>query len=217
MHKNILIFGTSTTYGAWDSEGGWVARFRKFIDDQVISSNFEKSNFVYNLGVSGDKTKDVLVRFESEAKARLGHNRKREIILIFHVVINDTIYNEGLGKVEVSPQEFKNNLKLLLSKSKKYSNKIIVVGSMPVDKRVDPMPWAPGRSYRNTYVAQYNEILENVSKTENVHFIEVYKKFINSDYSSLLADGVHMNDKGHKKLYEIVRNYLIKNKIIDSD
>lgn len=217
MHKNILIFGTSTTYGAWDSDGGWVARFRKFIDGQIISSNFEKSDFVYNLGVSGDKTEDVLVRFESETKARLGHNRKKEIILIFHVVINDTIYNESLGKVEVSPQEFESNLKLLLNKAKKYSEKIIVVGSMPVDKRVDPMPWSPGRSYRNIYVAQYNEILENVSKTENVHFIEVYKKFINSDYSSLLVDGVHMNDEGHKKLYETVRDHLIKNKIIDFD
>lgn len=217
MHKNILIFGTSTTYGAWDSEGGWVTRFRKFIDGQVISSNFEKSDFVYNLGVSGDKTKDVLARFESEAKARLGHNRKKEIILIFHVVINDTIYNESLRKVEVSPQDFENNLKLLLNKAKRYSNKIIVVGSMPVDKRADPMPWAPGRSYKNEYVARYNEILEDVSKTENVHFIEIYKKFIDSDYSSLLADGVHMNDKGHEKLYEIVRDYLTKNKIIGFD
>ncbi len=217
MDKVFLIFGTSTTYGAWDSQGGWAARFRYFIDQRVIDSNYKRSDFVYNLGVSGDKTQDVLVRFESETKARLGHNRKKEIVIIFHVVVNDTIYNESLGKVEVSPQEFESNLKLLLNKAKKYSEQIIVVGSMPVDKRVDPMPWAPGRSYKNEYVAQYNEILENVSKTENVHFIEIYKKFIDSDYSNLLADGVHMNDEGHKKLYETVRDYLIKNKIIDSD
>ena len=217
MDKVFLIFGTSTTYGCWDSEGGWVQRFRYFIDQRVIDSNYKKSDLVYNLGVSGDKTQDVLVRFESETKARLGHNRKKEIVIIFHVVINDTIYNESLGKVEVSPQEFKNNLKLLLDKAKKYSEQIIVVGSMPVDKRADPMPWASGRSYKNEYVAQYNEISGDVSKTENVHFIEIYKKFINSDYSSLLADGVHMNDKGHEKLYEIVRDYLIKNKIINFD
>ncbi len=214
MDKHILIFGTSTTYGAWDSEGGWVARLRKFIDRNLISSGLKTEILVYNQGISGAKTEDILKTFELETEARLGHNRDNEIIIILHVGINDTIYNKSLGKVEVSPKDFENNLKLLINKAKKYSNKIIVVGSMPVDKIVDPMPWAPGRSYRNTYVAQYNEILKNVSKAENVHFIEVYKKFIDSDYSSLLADGVHMNDKGHEKLYELVRDYLLKEKII---
>jgi len=26
---NILVFGDSITYGAWDEEGGWVQRLRK--------------------------------------------------------------------------------------------------------------------------------------------------------------------------------------------
>ena len=214
MDKNILVFGTSTTYGAWDLEGGWVARLRKFLDERIISSDFKKTYFVYNLGVSGDKTENVLKRFDEETKARLGHSRKKEIIIIFHVVVNDTIYNEALGGLEVAPDEFRKNLELLLVNAKKYSEKIIVVGSMPVDKRVDPMPWSPGRSYKNEYVGRYNKILMEVSKKERVHFIEVFKKFIDTDYSKLLADGVHMNDEGHKKLYELVGDYLLKEKII---
>lgn len=35
----ILFFGPSTTYGAWDSEGGYVQRLRKYLDKKVIDSN----------------------------------------------------------------------------------------------------------------------------------------------------------------------------------
>lgn len=214
MYRNFLVFGTSTTYGCWDSEGGWVTRLRNFVDQQIIESNFEKSNFVYNLGISCDKTSNILGRFDNESRARMGHNRKREIIIIFHTLINDTICNTDSGELEVTEAEFKKNLKELFSKAKKISDTIIAIGSVPVDKRVDPMPWAPGRSYRNEYVKRYNELLEQTAREEKVHFIEVFKKLINTDYSSLLADGVHMNDDGHKKLYEMVKNFLVKEKLI---
>lgn len=212
MDKNILVFGASTTYGAWDSEGGWVARLRKFLDEKTISSNYRREALVYNLGVSGDKTEDALKRFDAETKARLGHDN--EIIVIFHTGINDTIFNQKLNSTEVTPEQFEKNLRNLIKKAKKYSKKIIAVGSMPVDKRVDPMPWAPGRSYKNEFVGRFDEVMASVSKKEKVHFIEVFKRFIDEDYSSLLADGVHMNDKGHKKLYELVRDYLLKERII---
>ncbi|MDP3998378.1 MAG: hypothetical protein Q8P89_02085 [bacterium] len=72
---HILAFGTSTTYGAWDIEGGWVQRLRRFLDEKIITANYEHDYFVYNLGVSGDKSADILERFETETKARLGrHN-----------------------------------------------------------------------------------------------------------------------------------------------
>lgn len=28
----ILVFGDSIAYGKWDSDGGWVARLRKYVD-----------------------------------------------------------------------------------------------------------------------------------------------------------------------------------------
>ncbi len=212
MDKLILVFGTSTTYGAWDSEGGWVARLRKFLDEKAISSKYKKFDLIYNLGVDGDNSKDVLKRFEDETKARF--EQSNEIVVVFHVGINDIIFNEKLNSTEISPEQFGKNLKLLIDKAKKYSKKIIVVGSMPVDKRVDPMPWSPGRSYKNEFVSEFDKVMAEVSKNEDVHFIEVFKRFIDGDYSSLLADGVHMNDKGHKKLYGLVRDYLLKEKII---
>lgn len=210
MDKAILIFGTSTTYGSWDSEGGWATRLRKFLDQKTIESNSKTYCLVYNMGVSGDKSIDVLKRFEEETKSRLGNNN--EIIIIFHVGINDAIFNDKLNATEVIPEVFKKNLKLLISKARKYSKKIVLVGSMPVDKRVDP--FKPGRSYKNEYILEYENLIRDISEAKEVHFIEVFQKFINTDYSNLLADGVHMNDEGHKKLYELVRDFMLKEKII---
>lgn len=210
---NILVFGTSTTYGAWDSEGGWVQRLRRFIDQKIIESNYEIDYLIYNLGVSGNKTTNILERFETETKARLDKYGGENIIL-FHVGINDCIYNERLNAPEISPEDFEKNLVSLIKLSKKYSSKIVIIGSMPVDKRVDPMPWAPGRSYRNEFVSLYNEIMEKVGKEEDVEFLEIYKEFIKKDFSSLLSDGVHMNDEGHKLLYEKIKDFLLQKNII---
>lgn len=212
MNKHILVFGTSTTYGAWDSEGGWVQRLRRHIDKE-INSDDENFILVYNLGVSGDKSADILKRFRGETEARKGHVEV-ELIFLFHVGINDSIYNQQLGETEVSLEKFKENLTKLIEMAKKYADKIVVIGSMSVDSRVDPIPWSPGRSYQNEHVEKFNEVMAEVAEKENVGFIEIYKEFIEDNYSKFLADGVHMNNKGHEEFYEIVKDYLVENEII---
>lgn len=205
--KHILVFGTSITYGAWDSEGGWVARLRKYIDKEINRGSEEDTVMVYNLGISGDKSADILKRFKGEVEARKGRHNE-ETAIIFDLGINDSIFNQQFGKTEVSVEKFKENLTKLVDMAKKYTKEIVVIGSMPVDSRVDPMPWAPGRSYQNEHVKRFNLTMKEVAIKEDVDFIEVFNEFIDSDYSKLLADGVHLNDEGHKKFYEVIRDML---------
>ncbi|MFI5265146.1 MAG: SGNH/GDSL hydrolase family protein [Candidatus Levyibacteriota bacterium] len=211
--SNILVFGTSTTYGSWDSEGGWVQRLRKYIDKKIIESDYKIDYLIYNLGISGDKSTSILKRFKEETEARLDKYGGENIIL-FHLGVNDSIYNNKQGGLEILPENFRKNFNQLITLAKNYSSKIVIVGSMPVDARVDPMPWSNERSYKNKYVSQFNEIMEEIAKQTNVFFIEIFKKFIEKDYSKLLADGVHMNDLGHKLFFEDVLTYLIDKKII---
>jgi len=35
------------------------------------------------------------------------------------------------------------------------------------------------------------------------------------DYKGLLEDGLHPNSTGHKKIYEIVKGFLVENRIIE--
>jgi len=58
----LLVFGTSTEYGAWDfKKQGWVNRLRIFLDKDVVPG--KKFNLVYNMGVSGYTSKDGMEYF----------------------------------------------------------------------------------------------------------------------------------------------------------
>ncbi|MCX6743407.1 MAG: GDSL-type esterase/lipase family protein, partial [Candidatus Parcubacteria bacterium] len=85
MHR-ILIFGDSITYGAWDKEGGWVARLRKFVDEKIFADpNYY--NIILNLGISGNNSTDILRRFEFELQQRI--KEEGEIVIIFAFGTND--------------------------------------------------------------------------------------------------------------------------------
>lgn len=211
---NILVFGASTTYGAWDPEGGWVQRLRKFIDKKIINSNLELYFMVYNLGISGDDTEGILERFEDETKRRISEDE--ETIIIFSAAINDSLFDNKSKKLNCPPDQYQKNIEKLIQLAEKYTDKIVFVGTLPVDEtKVDPIPWLLTHSYKNEYIMEYNEITQSTCRLNNVGFIEIYSKNINKNYQKLLADGVHGNAKGYKIIYEEVKNYLLNNHIID--
>jgi lysophospholipase L1-like esterase len=210
MRKRILVFGDSITYGDCDKEGGWVIRLRKFLDERQLD-NYE----TYNLGIPKDEiTKSLLKRFVNETKIRISNNIKRNII-IFAIGINDTEYNNSKKNTRYNLKRFKNNIQKLMKLSRKFSKSVLFVGLTPVDEsRVDPIPWFKPYSYKNEYISKYNEIIKSVCNENNVKFIEVFEVFMKLNYKNLLEDGAHPNSEGHKIIFEVVKDYLSKNKII---
>jgi lysophospholipase L1-like esterase len=207
---NILVFGASITWGAWDREGGWVNRLRKFIDEKNIEDS-DYYTMVFNLGISGDTTEDVLRRFENEVKEREG---AEETIIMFSVGVNDSQFVHDKKDLRVRLEQFEENIKKLIQLSKKHTSKIIFVGFSPIDQaKVDPIPWAKKRSYRKDLVEQFDNKVKEICKEKNIYFIEVYDK-VKGGYEKLLVDGVHPNSEGHEKIFQIVKEFLIKNKII---
>ncbi|MDD2822618.1 MAG: hypothetical protein PHQ59_00920 [Candidatus Daviesbacteria bacterium] len=57
---NILVFGDSVAYGAWDPKGGWVRRLREVIEEPIYKTAIYTKHYkltgdaslVYNLGVT---------------------------------------------------------------------------------------------------------------------------------------------------------------------
>ncbi len=204
---SILVFGDSITWGTADFEhGGWVTRL--FIE---LGRDFEID--VYNLGVSGDKTPDLLERFESETKARVEEGE--EVILIFAIGINDSYFIHSKNTLMTPLEEFKVNIQELIDRAQKISSKIIFVGLTPVDEpKTTPIPWNTDKSYTNENIKKYNEIIKSICQEKSIYFIEIFEKWINQDYKNLLEDGLHPNSAGHKKIFETVKDFLIQNKII---
>lgn len=208
----ILVFGDSIIYGAWDKEGGWAQRLRKFLDEKTLT----EENFycvIYNLGISGDTTDDLLGRFEFETKQRI--KEKKDTIIIFSIGGNDATFIDGEKQCQVSKEKFRENVKKLEKLAEKYASKILFIGLFPADEsKTIPILWAPGKSYKNEYIIQYDKIIKSVCRENNVPFIDIYEKFMNADYKNLLEDGQHPNSAGHRKIFEIVKGFLIVNKII---
>ena len=204
----ILVFGDSITYGAWDLEGGWVQRLRKYLDKINLTTN--SYYLIYNLGVSGDTTDDVLYRFKFESEQRLC--KEEETIIIFAIGTNDCGYLKSKKSLKISKNKFKVNIKSLINCAKAISDKIIFLGLTPVDEtKTNLLAWNKDVYCKNNYIKAYDQILKEMCKPP-LHFIEVYNNL--GDYRGLLEDGDHPNSKGHDEIFKIVKDYLVKNKLL---
>lgn len=209
----IIVFGDSVTYGAWDKEGGWVARLRKSLD-KITMTDPDFYCIVYNCGVSGDTTQDLLERFNFETKQRV-KKLEDDIVFIFEIGTNDALFYRNKKINAVKLEKFKKNIKKLISQAKEFSSKIVFLGLKPVDeKRSIIIPWRPEISYQNKYLQQYNQIMKEVCEKNKVYFIDIFEAMFESP-KNLLEDGIHPNAQGHKFIYTTVKQFLIKNKIIE--
>jgi len=210
----IFCFGDSITQGFWDTEGGWVQRLWSELDEAKVSSESERYE-MYNLGVSGDTTEDILHRFEFELKARLDEDDKQ--IVLFAVGVNDSQYLIQEKQLRFSVADYQKNLEALVDKAKKLNAHVVIVGLAPIDQmKVDPMPWADDRSYRTEYIEQFNEVAKKVAENTNCLFIDLYGPLQEQRFAQYLPDGVHPNDEGHQKMYELIKGGLRQSGLVAS-
>ena len=209
----MLFFGDSITYGAWDLEGGWVQRLRKLLDEKQIKNTEEYYYMVYNLGIDGGDSTKLLEHFEDETRRRLWPGE--ETIIIFSTGANDALIEIDKGKNRTSINIFKKNIEKLIEKADKFTKKVIFVGTVPHEEsKTNPVSWDENISYKNKDLKKYNETIKDVCSKKKVSFIDVFNKLNNKDFIKTLDDGVHPNSEGHKIMFEIIKDYLIKNKIL---
>jgi lysophospholipase L1-like esterase len=203
----FFVFGDSITYGAWDKVGGWVQRLRAFIEEK-----YPEEHLIYNLGISGDTSDLLLERLEFETKKRI---EGKITIFIFQLGLNDSAFLSTKKDFWVSQEKFRCNLREIIKISKKISKKIFFLGITPVDEaKTQPVVWDKRVTYKNENIKKYDEIIKEVCNTERVAFIEIFDKFYKIGYKRLLQDGLHPNSEGHEKIFEIVKDFLIKNSLI---
>jgi len=210
---HVCIFGCSIAHGCWDYKyGGWVARLKKFLEQKRVSD--KERYLVYNLSISGNTAEDVLKRFEIECKSV---GKEDFDFIIFSVGTNDSLFIFDENHLTTSPEKFKEDIQKLIKLARKFTKKIIFIGLLPVDEtKTTPLPWKANRYYKNEYILKNNEILKEVCKENNVYFIEMFEDWKKLNYKDLLDyyDGLHPNSKGHEKIFETVKDFLIENKII---
>ncbi|MFB6145015.1 MAG: SGNH/GDSL hydrolase family protein [Candidatus Nanohaloarchaea archaeon] len=207
--KNVLVFGDSIAMGEKDPEGGWTERFRKELD-------IDEDYFIYNLGVSGDTTRDTLRRFEDELESRRVVDESSETVLIFQVGINDSLVllvNDRENQVNI--QETQQNMEKIILRALDLADEVLILGLTPVvEGDVDPLPWNSRKAYRYKEIRRYEDAIYELCVRYDVHFIEIYDNFIDRDYAELLEDGLHPNAEGHELLKDIVKDYMEEERMI---
>lgn len=206
MSANILIFGDSIVWGAWDDKGGWAQRLKSFLLNLVASSNFSNDFNVYNLGIPGDTSREVFKRIKDESKARI--NPDYPTIIIVAVGINDSQLDLSKHLNKILPDEYEENIQAIVDEIKKINAKPVILSITPVDKRVGEMNWKKGYGYTDEQVEKFNQIVKDIASKNNIELIDIYSEFKSSN-DELLLDGLHPNSKGHELIFEKVKDSLI--------
>jgi lysophospholipase L1-like esterase len=188
---NICIFGDSISWGAYDPQnGGWANRLRNYFEEQ------KKDIDIYNLGISGDVTTNLLNRIKIEAKSR------KVDVIVFAIGANDAQFIYSTKNNLISADDFRTNLEKLYEIARKFTSKIIFIGLASVDEsKIKPVPWNTDITYTNERIKLFDRIIEDFCFKNNLKFVPINDLLNNDD----LADGVHPNTQGHIKMFERIK------------
>jgi lysophospholipase L1-like esterase len=195
-YDRIFCFGDSITLGCNDSTGlGWPGRLCK-----DLKCN-DRSVAAYNLGVNGDTSVDIYVRWQAEAAAR---SRNAPGLMLFAFGFNDAAKADG-GDLQVDLQTSVATARGLLNKARKHSE-ILWIGPTPLDESVNPMRtefacW----DMRNADIARYDEAYTKLAQSLGIDYLPLFPEFIDSPryQAALLAgDKVHPGDDGYAMIAE---------------
>lgn len=198
---SIIALGDSITFGKGAGPGkGWADRLRAFFEPR------DPNNALYNLGIPGNSSTDLLERAgkELEARVRYVYPEDRFVILIA-IGTNDS---RGMGipeNIQTKPEKYRENIERVVDLAKDHTKHVVLIGLPPVDESLMPFE---DTYFNNLNIEKFNGILEAVAKNKGVQYCKIYEEFFRKDHRKLLADGLHPNNEGHELIYERIRDFL---------
>ncbi len=173
----VVVIGDSIVHGGIDKEfGGWVARLK------IKSDNAKRGDHVFNLGLGGNSSRDMLARAEAEIRARQGHVKN----VIFSTGTNDMNLKMPLA-------EYKSNLEQLGRIASGFGKKVYFMGLFLRTDR---------DSAKET--AEYDAAIRAVCKDGGYTYIPTDDVICKED----LMDGCHPNARGHAKLCDRAAEFM---------
>ena len=204
--KGILCFGDSITFGRGEIPNkSWCGRLKDYFE---VKGNH---NGVYNLGVPGHTSTDLLKRFDSEAEGRIRIKRPSDQYLILIAIgTNDCKFD---GKPEnntprTTDDQFRKNIKELIIKAKSYQTKLAFIGLPPVDES-RTLPYEE-TWFKSERVKLFNDIIKELCEENNILFFDIFDIMIKENYPKLLDDGLHPNAAGYDFMFKKIKEFLEK-------
>jgi len=179
----LCVFGDSIVVGSDDREaGGWVARLR-------LDLNARGKIGVYNLGVDGDRTEQLLRRLAGEAAAR------NASVIVISIGANDLGWHGTSG---TDSALFRERYDGILSEAGHVSGRILTLGILNVDESNE------SHGVSNGQVLAFNEIIAKLARRHGAEYLDLYGTLEPEDF----VDGLHPNASGHTKLAPLIAREL---------
>ncbi|MFA6250409.1 MAG: SGNH/GDSL hydrolase family protein [Candidatus Shapirobacteria bacterium] len=193
MDRSYCFLGDSVTQAAY-IKNGWVNQIREYLElkyqDEFVN--------VYNLGIGGNTTEDLLDRID-ELKAR----NPTHIIIV--IGVNDTRYLQGQELEADQERRFVDNMELIIKISKEYSGNLLIVGLViGDDSQLQPLPDGDGHCYNQERVELFNSRLKELASRHTIPFVDLLATLQANDFS----DGLHPNQQGHNKIFGEIRRFI---------
>lgn len=194
MDKTYCIFGDSVTQASYVKDS-WADLLKPLLESKYPDSSVN----VFNLGIGGNTTTDIVNRFDNEASSRLPTD------IIFAVCVNDSAYLIGDESAITDEEQFKVNLLSLIEKARKFTQNITFIGAVLGDDSIlKPFPGSSkGKSYSTQRTKKYDSLLKEVAESNGCKFIYILDKLNEKDFQ----DGLHPNEQGHLKMFGVIKEY----------
>lgn len=208
----VLVFGHSIVQGFWDTEGGWVHRLSAALDTLRIESPDEHYYEVFNLGIAGNDSNQLLERVDDETERRVDDDDA--VVVLFQIGANDIQWLNDEQRVRVPAERFEANIEALLRKSRRIADEVVFVGEAYTS--IDgPIPWAPDLALSDERLREYHEITRTVCSREDVSYVDIRSTYDRGEWGQMLDDGCHPNTDGHRAIFREVRRTLNEDDIIE--
>lgn len=201
LPKKIVAIGASNTFGRVDPKhGGFIGRLKSWHETQN-----QLEHRIYNLGISGQTSGEVLNRLTAEASIR------NPDLIIVSIGLNDIRRNDSkTNPVQTPLPEFKQHIEKIVTDAQMICD-VLFVSINPIDdSRTQPFQIA-GRDYyyASDDALAYAATTKAICEQKDIPYLDINKKFL-EDYKKLLAeDGLHCNEKGHEKIFEELKTFLL--------
>tara|TARA_E500000178_G_C16825298_1_gene663474 strand:- start:156 stop:761 length:606 start_codon:yes stop_codon:yes gene_type:complete len=192
FHK-LAVFGDSLV------KCGNLQKKRRWTE--LLKKNLKKRNKKFKIRIcsfNGITTSDALKIMK--------YKPKNNVILLFLLGANDSTYYKSLmGKPRVNVKEFQKNYIKLVKKFKKSNNRsYLITGHKFSRKRLEGNMKTHSKSY-----LKYKSRLRLIANKTKSELIDTYKeldKFSTKSYCLKSPDGLHQNNFGSKKYFELIFN-----------
>lgn len=200
LPQRIVAIGASTVFGRVDPEGGgFIGRLKTWHE-----SNHRK-NCIFNLGISSETSTDFLKRLLPECTPR-----KPDLILL-SAASNDARHVESKdAPCETPILKYEENISELIRQGKTLAPVIVLTGHPINEAHTTPLP------YKNNYyflkdLKRYMESAKRTCTEKQIPCLDVFSEWLKIDYFPFLYDdGLHPNAEGHQKIFELLRDFLVK-------